>query len=111
MRALAKRFTSDEMYNGLHQLRLLPTAVYLYDSVDDGILEGGLFAFVHGGTNPELILVLEAIEQDKKKHWQYGCVRMGHAQIRVSFDEKNVWSVDSYGDWNPTSPYYRLFPQ
>ena len=40
-----------------------------------------------------------------------GCVRLTHAQVRVNFDEQQVWNVDYYGNWDPTSPYYRLFRQ
>jgi hypothetical protein len=108
MRTLAKRFTSDETYRGRHQLRLLSTAVHLYDSADDGILEGGIFAFVHGGTNPELMLILEAIEQNQEKHWQFGCARLTHGSVRVNFDEKEVWSVAPQGIWDPASAYYTL---
>ncbi len=111
MRTLAKRFTSDETYQGQHQLRLLPTAVYLNDSADDGILEGGIFAFVHGGTNPELMLILEAIEQNKERYWQYGCARLTHGSVRVNFDQQEVWSVEFYVNWDPASPYYKLTPQ
>jgi hypothetical protein len=108
MRTLAKRFTSDETYQGRHELRLLPTAVHLYDSADDGILEGGVFAFVHGGTNPELMLIVEAIEKDNEKYWQFGCARLTHGSVRVNFDGKEVWTISVQGNWDPASAYYTL---
>ncbi|MBI3866880.1 MAG: hypothetical protein HY290_33790 [Planctomycetia bacterium] len=45
------------------------------------------------------------------KSWQFGCARLTHGSVRVHFDDKEVWSVDTYVDWDPTSAYYRMTPQ
>ena len=108
MRSLAKRFSGHETWNGRSELRLLPSPIRVYESASDGILEGGLFALVHGGTNPEVILVLEAIQTKQEKFWQFGCVRLGHAEIQVDFDEKQAWHVDTYDGTSPKSAYYWL---
>ena len=111
MRGLAKQFTSHETWKGNRaELRLLPTPIWLYESADDGILEGGLFAFVHGGTNPEVILILEAVERDRETFWQFGCVRLGHAEIQVNFDEIEAWKRETFTELSPKSPYYHLLP-
>ena len=56
------------------------------------------------------MLILEATERDKEKYWQFGCARLTHGSVRVNFDDREVWSVDSYENWDPASPYYRLTP-
>jgi hypothetical protein len=33
---------------------------------------------------------------------------LGHAEIRVTFDEREVWSVETFGEADPKSPYYWL---
>lgn len=112
MRTLAKRFAANQTWKGdRSELRLLPTPILLYQSAKDGILDGGLFVFVHGGTNPEVVLILEAMERGDEKYWQFGCVRLGHAQAQVTFDEREVWSVDTYNGTSPKVPYYWLSPR
>jgi len=112
MRTLARRFASNQTWKGdRSELRLLPTPVLLYQSEKDGILDGGLFVFVHGGTNPEVILILEAIQKGEEKLWQSGCVRLGHAKAQVTFDEREVWAVDTYTGTGSNVPYYWLPPR
>jgi hypothetical protein len=109
MRALAKRFSANEnLYGDKGDLRLLTSPVWLYDSPDEGMLDGGLFVFVHGGTNPEVVLILEAMQGDKESFWQFGCARLTHAQSQVKFDDREVWNVATYGEANRKSPYYWL---
>ncbi len=117
MRALARRFTANQTWMGdRSELRLLPTSIRMYesaddDSTDDGLLDGGLFAFVHGGTNPEVILILEAMQGTTEDYWQYGCIRLGHAQMQAKFDDREAWSVETYDSLSPNSPYYWILPR
>ncbi|HEY3964272.1 MAG TPA: hypothetical protein VGM05_06920 [Planctomycetaceae bacterium] len=107
MRALAKRFSGNQTWMGdREQLRLLTTPVWQYEAGDDGVSTGGLFVFTHGGTNPEVVLILEATRHNDDEHWSFGCVRLGHAEMEVTFDESKVWSVPVYNQVNPKSPYY-----
>lgn len=107
MRALAKRFSAQQTWQGDRAvLRLLPTPVWQYESAGDRVFAGGLFVFSHGGTNPEVVLVLEALQDDPMNRWQYGCVRLGHAQMSVAFDDQEVWNVPTYDAINPRAPYY-----
>jgi len=112
MRKLAKRFSANQTWMGdRSELRLLPTSIRMYESADDGLLDGGLFAFVHGGTNPEVILILEAMHSTKEDYWQYGCVRLGHARMQAKFDDREAWSVGTYNSASPNSPYFWILPR
>lgn len=107
MRALAKRFSARQTWKGdTDELRLLPTPVRLYESAEEGILDGGLFVLSHGGTNPEVVLILEAIRNADGDRWQFGCVRLGHAEMHVQFDNREVWTAPLYDTVDPTAPYY-----
>ena len=67
------------------------------DSTDDELLDGGLFAFVHGGTNPEVILILEAIHGETEDYWQYGCVSSwSRSDAGPKFDDREAWSAETY---------------
>src|SRR5262245_26575430 len=66
MKAIAARFTASDDFKissrdretTRHQLRLLPTPVYRYQDEASQVVDGAVFAFVHG-TDPEAFLVLE----------------------------------------------------
>jgi hypothetical protein len=112
MRTLARRFTANQTWMGdRSELRLLPTSIRMYESPEDGLLDGGLFAFVHGGTNPEVILILEAMHGTRENYWQYGYVRLGHALMQAKFDDREAWSVETYNSVSPNSPYFWIYPR
>jgi hypothetical protein len=63
MRALSRDFSANtiDKANRRWDLRLLPHPLYRYESTAPEVIDGAVFAFVtSAGTDPELILVLEA---------------------------------------------------
>jgi hypothetical protein len=84
MKTIADRFAArlpDRNIDDGNQvvLRLLPTPLYRYDLEESengaGTLkDGAMFAFVMG-TDPEVILLLEAVEREGKMAWQYAFAR------------------------------------
>lgn len=105
MKSLAERFTArlaDKA--GANQqkeeLRLLPKPLYRYEIKDPAtnpakLVDGALFAYVMG-TDPEVVLLLEAVGQDKPA-WQYGfAIATTHA-VEASLGEQIVWSRRGFG--------------
>jgi hypothetical protein len=98
MRALARGFVPEltdrrVVKEGTRQQpRLLDKPVYQYGAGADGLLEGGLFAFVVG-TDPEVLLVIEARETTGGREWHYALARMNRDPIRVRYGEQEVWSA------------------
>ncbi len=79
------------------ELRLLPTPVYRYELTkpnepDTNLLDGALFAYVQG-TDPEVILVLEAIGTAKKAEWQYAFARASSGGLEVKRGNEVVWTA------------------
>jgi hypothetical protein len=74
------------------QLRLLDKPIYQYGAGPDGLIEGALFAFVVG-TDPEVLLLVEARESRGKSAWHYALARMNRDAMRVRRNEREVWSV------------------
>jgi hypothetical protein len=114
MKAIAERFTAavDSSAAGTfespEQLRLLTTPVYRYSAIDEGILDGAMFAFVQG-TNPEVLLLIEALDQESNQGaWRYGFARMSCFRLRVRRDEATVmeWEREPVPTPDRTSPYY-----
>jgi len=89
------------------QLRLLDKPIYQYGTGPNGLVEGALFAFVVG-TDPEVLLLVEAHESEGKSGWQYALARMNRDAMRVRRNDREVWSVPYLEKpWgNPQGDYF-----
>lgn len=118
MKALAERFTATMTgWQGddadQEQLRLLPRPLYRYDfknakEPDPDLLDGALFAYVQG-TDPEVVLVLEAIGKVEKAVWQYAFVRATHGGLEVKLGRQVVWTArKAPANRIPTLPHFTM---
>ncbi|MGE5193080.1 MAG: hypothetical protein ACM3U2_11320 [Deltaproteobacteria bacterium] len=117
MKAIAERFTARlPKRNGdaNHEvLRLLPRPLYRYDlkeadGADPPLQDGGMFAFVMG-TDPEVILLLEAVRRGDDAVWQYAFARATAWAAEASLGDEVVWSVST--DTlvrNPTNSQFQI---
>jgi hypothetical protein len=93
LRAIALRFTAREDRLGVKsELRLLPRPLYAYREEDQGILDGAVFTFVYG-TDPELLMQVEAKKTSGNVQWQAAFARLASAELAVELDEKSIWSA------------------
>ena len=94
LKELARRFTAHEFWdpdNSRFELRLLEQPVHRYKDTDAGIQDGAAFVVAHG-TNPEVILLIEALgETLDSARWHYSLARLGSAELHVELDGKEVW--------------------
>jgi hypothetical protein len=108
-RELARRFTAHEFWNpenSRFELRLLAQPVHRYSDLQYELLDGTAFVLAHG-TNPEAILLLEAIGKDlKTSRWHYSLARVGNAEIHVEFDGKEVWKCPRLAGTKSSEPYW-----
>ena len=80
------------------ELRLLPKPLYRDEpgepqGPDPGWIDSGVFAFVQG-TDPEAILLLEAVRQDGRPRWQYAFARATAGGLEARLDKTVVWAVE-----------------
>jgi hypothetical protein len=95
MRKLAQEFTGHEIDNEGKRwdLRLLPTPLYRYPAAKTGVVDGALFALVsNAGTDPEVLLLIEARDVEGKLRWEYSCGRFSDWELRVQRKEVEVFS-------------------
>jgi len=98
VKLLAQKFTTHEIYNPKntrYDLRRLERPLHTYRDEAGGIVDGAMFAFANG-TNPEIILFIEARMDRKGKSspvWQYGLGRSGNAELHLEHDGKEVFSA------------------
>jgi hypothetical protein len=87
-------------------LRMLPKPLYRAEgrpapASDSSWIDSGVFGYVQG-TDPEAILLLEAVRHDGKPRWQYGFARATAAGLEGRLDKAIVWAVD-FLEGQPTS--------
>ncbi|HUQ69292.1 MAG TPA: hypothetical protein VM165_07215 [Planctomycetaceae bacterium] len=100
MRRLAAGFkalladTRNEGNVVTRQLRQLTQPVYRYPPADADAtyLDGAMFAFVEG-TDPEVLLLLEAVPVGNVARWRFGLARTNGGALRVTFRDRPIWSV------------------
>jgi hypothetical protein len=95
---LGQQFTAHEFWdpdNSRYELRLLKRPLYTYRDEANGVLEGGLFTLANG-TNPEILLFVEARADPKKRSksvWQYTVGRLAHAELHLQYDGKEIFEA------------------
>jgi hypothetical protein len=118
MKAIAERFSATMTgwkgdNSDREELRLLPRALYRYDLKEAGdanpaLRDGALFAFVLG-TDPEVVLVLEAIRRGDDTVWQYAFARATSGGLEARLEGKSVWVGEKFPpNHSPTSPQITL---
>jgi hypothetical protein len=118
MKAVAERFKGTMTgwkgdNSDREELRLLLRPLYRYElkeakEPDPNLQDGALFAFVMG-TDPEIVLVLEAVGQGSEAVWQYAFARATSGGLEAKLDGAAVWSADKFpANRVPTNPQVTL---
>jgi hypothetical protein len=117
MKKLAAEFTGHEIDGRdkkRYELRLLPTPLYRYPTARTGVIDGALFAQVSdAGTDPEVLILIEARQVDGKPRWEFVCGRFSDRELHVQRKDKEVFSsVPSETNTTLFGPQqlYRLYP-
>ncbi|MCG8652736.1 MAG: hypothetical protein MI861_23050 [Pirellulales bacterium] len=85
--------SADDTARSPYSLRLLPNPLYRYSDDKRGVVDGAVFAFVHG-TDPEMFLLLEAKKTEGgAKTWRYALAPMTCWAIDAQYNGQPVWSV------------------
>ncbi len=109
MRTLAREYTATvtDKDNNRQVLRVLSQPVYRYGRSDGDVADGAIFAFCKG-TNPEVLLLLEAVKNGNELQWKYAFARMSARGCEVRRDDKVVWSAPLLRRESPTDPYFNV---
>ncbi|HVW00987.1 MAG TPA: hypothetical protein VHB77_11630, partial [Planctomycetaceae bacterium] len=76
------------------ELRLLPKPLYRYEKPQGDVIDGALLALVSdAGTDPEVILILEAQRNSVgETAWYYRPIRMSISDLNVDYKGNRVWT-------------------
>lgn len=100
LKQLRKRFEATLMGwknddSDRQDLRPLPRHLYRYTKPTGDVLDGAVFAFVMG-TDPEVLLLIEAVKTKSGDQWQYGFVRRTSGELAGRLDGETVWTADRF---------------
>lgn len=116
LRSIARHFTAHSvtLRGDRWDLRLLPQPAYRYRSDNPELIDGAVFIFASSaGTDPEVILLVEAAKTGGEAQWQYAVARFSDANLYVEYDGEQVWTSlrggENTHDHNPnyTFRYYQ----
>jgi hypothetical protein len=94
IKQLQGRFTAHEKASieGRIELRPLAKPLHRYQDADAGIVDGAIVSFANG-TNPEVLLVLEARTTSKgAAEWRFGLVQLTGEAVFAELDGMEVWT-------------------
>ncbi len=96
MRNLAREFSGRSLSDQgqAWELRLLPQPLYRDETTDDpDVVDAALFTMVSSaGTDPEIILLLEARKTPSGPRWFFGAARFSDMNLWLKHKDKEVWS-------------------
>jgi hypothetical protein len=98
LKALAGRFSGKLVgwandNSDQQELRMLPRPVYRYEQPQGELVDGAVFALAMG-VDPEALLVIEALDVDGSRRWEYAFVRRTSGQLEGRLDGAVVWTAD-----------------
>jgi hypothetical protein len=108
MRRMAEQFTariSGVVNEKEGELRLLTKPLYRYPNDIAGATDGALFAFVQG-TDPEVLLLIEAVNTGGKPVWQYAFARFTHTTATVQLEGRTIWECPKAEPYVGHNPYF-----
>jgi hypothetical protein len=97
MKSLAEKFQATLLgwkrdNSDREELRLLTRPLYRYDPKEGPVIDGAVFAFAMG-TDPEVLLLIEAVKEGDAAKWQYAFARRTSGELEGRFGDEVVWQA------------------
>lgn len=96
LRDIARNFVGEVTGGpgaGSQQSTLLPRPLHRFASPETKVLDGAVFGLTSNGTNPDVLLIVEALKEPMEgSPWRFAVVGMTGDEVSVKFKNKSVWS-------------------
>jgi hypothetical protein len=94
LRDLAREFSArlliDPRIESTAEMRVLPTPIFEYADPKTKLQLGAVFGFEANGTNPDLLMLIEA-RGDDKPAWHFAPARMTNGGVTLKIRDQTVW--------------------
>ncbi len=105
VRDIARRFSANSVdeKDGRWELRLVPKPIHQFEIEKPLSVSCGSLFFFCQGTDPELVLAIEAQQGDSGYVWHYGAASFTDFALSLQLDTKDVWAAErrSFGPIRP----------
>lgn len=96
MRAFLREFGGESEQTNIksrQNMRPLTTPLHRYAAPKQNVLDGAVFGLTSNGTNPDALLLVEALrEPESKSRWRYAVVGMTGDALKITRGESTVWT-------------------
>ncbi len=96
MRTIVRGFggeTEQTPVKSRQKMRLLTSPLHRFAAPDQNVLDGAVFGLTSNGTNPDALLVVEALREPvANARWRFGVVGMTGDAVEVVHKDKTVWT-------------------
>lgn len=97
MKSLARRFGTTLVGwrrddSDRQELRLMPRPLHRYEKSAGEVIDGAVFSFAMG-TDPEVVLLIEAVENSGEPRWEYAFARRTSGELQGRLDGEIVWTA------------------
>lgn len=92
-RGFSGRILQDRRTKDSTEIRLLTTPIFEYADPNSQLLSGAVFGFATNGTNPDLLVLLEARREADKPAWHFAPARMTTGGITLYYQDEKVWEA------------------
>lgn len=105
-REIMRRFQAEstDHQGGRWELRLLPKPLYQFDVEQPAAVLGGSLGAFCQGTDPELILAIEARKVQDEFRWHYAPATFSDYALKLKLDDQQVWTEKEFSA-SLTGPY------
>ncbi|MDP1797430.1 MAG: hypothetical protein Q8K78_08115 [Planctomycetaceae bacterium] len=103
-RRFSARITLNPKTNSTAEMRLLPTPIYEFFEPETKRLRGAVYGFSSNGTNPDLLIMLQAVTAKGAAEWHFAPARMTTGGLKLQYDDETVWEAEF------VSPHAGPFP-
>jgi hypothetical protein len=118
LKELFQRFSVTVRDDGLKttdELRPLARPLHEYSSPKHGVVQGILCGFAANGTNPDVVIALEAVREGRGRpiSWRYGVVCMTATGVSVKLDKAEVFTrefTNAPGDYDTFTWFWEGTP-
>ncbi len=83
----------DPINNITQEMRLLPTPIFEYSDETTKLLRGAVFGYAINGTNPDMLILIEARGDGDRATWHFAPARMTNGGITLRHNDKQVWEI------------------
>ena len=106
-REITRRFTAESIDHKEKrwELRLLPKPIHQFDVEQPTSVVGGTLNVFCQGTDPELVLALEARKENDGYVWYYAPATFTDYGLKLQLDGNEVWTNPAYSH-SPTGAYW-----